>query len=107
VPQAKQIDVKSFDVAFTCHHQTPGPLTTTRVLTTRRLDPGCFNRSGRTGSASPITARLIASVLCADHAPQSESQLLDIKTKVKQITRRLNRNSATEASIEADSFNIQ
>jgi hypothetical protein len=39
--------------------------------------------------------------------PQSESQLVDIKTKVKQITRRLNRNSATEASIEADSFNIQ
>jgi vesicle transport protein SEC22 len=49
----------------------------------------------------------VVSALSANHPLQSESQLLDIKNKVKQITRRLNRNSATEASIEADQFNIQ
>jgi hypothetical protein len=38
---------------------------------------------------------------------QSESDLLDIKAKVKKLTRVFNSNSATEASIESDQYTIQ
>jgi hypothetical protein len=38
---------------------------------------------------------------------QSESDLVDIKAKVKKLTRVFNKNSATEASIESDQFTIQ
>jgi hypothetical protein len=38
---------------------------------------------------------------------QSESELADIKNKVRQLTRRINRNSEPQASIESDRFTIQ
>jgi vesicle transport protein SEC22 len=38
---------------------------------------------------------------------QSEVDLTDIKNKVRQLSRRINRNSEPQASIESDRFNIQ
>ena len=38
---------------------------------------------------------------------QSEVDLTDIKNKVRQLSRRINRNSEPQASIESDHFNIQ
>jgi len=38
---------------------------------------------------------------------QSESELTDIKSKVKQLLRRVNRNSEPQASIESDQYFIQ
>lgn len=38
---------------------------------------------------------------------QSESELADIKAKVKQLLRRVNRNSEPQASIESDQYYIQ
>jgi hypothetical protein len=38
---------------------------------------------------------------------QSEVELSDIKTKVKQLLRRVNRNSEPQASIESGQFTIQ
>ena len=38
---------------------------------------------------------------------QSESELADIKGKVKQLLRRVNRNSEPQASIESDQYFIQ
>jgi hypothetical protein len=38
---------------------------------------------------------------------QSESELADIKSKVKQLLRRVNRNSEPQASIESDQYSIQ
>jgi len=38
---------------------------------------------------------------------QSESELADIKSKVKQLLRRVNRNSEPQASIESDQYFIQ
>jgi len=38
---------------------------------------------------------------------QSETELADIKGKVKQLLRRVNRNSEPQASIESDLYYIQ
>ena len=38
---------------------------------------------------------------------QSERELSEIKAKTKEIFRRLNRNSATEASIESGQYTLQ
>lgn len=41
------------------------------------------------------------------HRAQSESELSDIKAKVKQLLRRVNRNSEPQATIESGQFTIQ
>jgi len=52
-------------------------------------------------------ARLDGLILAASiDDEQSESDLLDIKTKVKKLTRVFNSNSAPEASIESDQYTI-
>ncbi|KAF2432258.1 transport protein-like protein sec22 [Tothia fuscella] len=53
-------------------------------------------------------SRLDGLILAASVDPeeQSQSALSDIKTKVKQITRRLDRNSATEATIESGQYSV-
>ena len=43
----------------------------------------------------------------AEDDVQAENELADIKAKVKQILRRLNRNSEPQASIESGQYTIQ
>jgi vesicle transport protein SEC22 len=45
----------------------------------------------------------IASLYCS----QAESELSEIKGQAKMIFRRLNRNSAPQASIESGQYNLQ
>ena len=52
----------------------------------------------------PITVRSSMRLLSAS---QSEQELADIKSKVKQIFRRLNRNSEPQASIESGQYTLQ
>jgi len=42
----------------------------------------------------------------ANHA-QAESELGDIKNKVRQLVKRINRDSEPQASIESDKYTIQ
>lgn len=51
-------------------------------------------------------ARLDGLILAASVDDQSESDLADIKAKVKQLLRRVNRNSEPQASIESEQFYI-
>jgi vesicle transport protein SEC22 len=52
---------------------------------------------------APIGLMLCASV----DEDQAEDTLSEVKSQIKQILRKLNRNSEPQASIESGQFNIQ
>lgn len=57
---------------------------------------------------STLIARLDGLLLCASvDDDETESELQQVKSQVKQILRRLDRNSESQASIESGAYTLQ